>query len=105
MYEGQEFLMKKGNAKLTIYLSEVADQAIEFQKVRWHQFTALYNCNVELMEGAYFRLVEEENSVRLKQFVTDDRAPRKAYRELHHYHIFLDETGCHELFAESATIF
>lgn len=33
-----------------------------------------------------------------------DKSPLKAYKELHHYCIFLDETGCHEFFAESACI-
>ena len=96
--------MKNGNARLTIYLSELADQTVEFQKVRYHQFTALYNCSIELIEGAYFCLVEEENSERLRKFIANDSAPRKAYRTLHHYRIFLDETGCHEVFAESAII-
>jgi hypothetical protein len=63
----------------------------------------LPNCDAELITSAYFRLVEVTESCALSSFVEGDRAPRKAYTELHHYRIFLDETGCHELFAESVS--
>ena len=34
-------------------------------------------------------------------FTSADNSSTKAYSELHHYRIFLAETGCHEVFAES----
>jgi len=102
LYEGCEFIISGGDAKLTLFFSELPPFAINFSRVRWHQFTALPNCNVEMIRSAYFQLVAVRHSNSLRVFVEADRAPRKAYKELHHYRIFLDETGCHELFAESA---
>jgi hypothetical protein len=61
----------------------------------------LYNCSAEQINGAYFKLVEVPDSARLAEYVRNDKAPRKAYSELHHYRIFLAETGCHEVFAQS----
>ena len=100
-YEGCEFNMS-GDAQLRLVFSELPEIRINFSRVRWHQFTALPNCTVEMIEGAYFRLVELRDSSALAAFIAADQTPRKAYRELHHYRIFLDETGCHELFAQSA---
>jgi hypothetical protein len=56
-----------------------------------------------LVKSAYFQLVEVIESRALFSFIDNDRAPRRAYKELHHFRIFLDETGCYELFAESAS--
>lgn len=102
-YEGCEFSISGGDASLTIRFAELPPFEINFYRTRWHQFTALPNCDAELVKSAYFRLVEVMESRALSSFIDGDRAPRKTYRELHHYRIFLDETGCHELFAESAS--
>jgi hypothetical protein len=102
-YEGCEFSISGGDAKLTIRFAELPPFGINFYRTRWHQFTALPNCDAELVKSAYFRLVEVMESRALSSFVDGDRASRKAYKELHHYRIFLAETGCHELFAESAS--
>jgi len=64
----------------------------------------LPNCGAQLIKEAYFRLVEVTESYALSSFVDSDQAPKKAYKQLHHYRIFLDETGCHEIFAESASV-
>jgi hypothetical protein len=48
-------------------------------------------------------LVEVVESRARSSFIDGDRAPNKAYKHLHHYWIFLDETGFYELFAESAS--
>jgi hypothetical protein len=101
-YEGCEFIMSGGDARLTLFLSELPAFGISFSRARWHQFTALPNCSAEMVESAYFRLVELKDSRALAAFIEGDQAAGKAYRELHHYRIFLDETGCHELFAQSA---
>src|SRR5262245_7322592 len=95
--------MSGGDARLTIRFSELPPFEIDFPRARWHQFTALPNCDTETIAGAYFRLVEVMDSRALSSFVAGDRAPKKAYSELHHYRIFLDETGCHEVFAEFAS--
>ena len=63
----------------------------------------MYNCTAELIEGSYFVLSEISPSAGLDAYIKNDQAGAKAYRELHHYRIFLDETGCHEVFAESVS--
>jgi hypothetical protein len=101
-YEGCDFVMSGGEARLTLRFSELPDFRISFARLRRHQFTALPNCSVDMINTAYFRLVELKGSSALATFIKQDRAPKKAYRELHHYRIYLDETGCHEVFAQSA---
>jgi hypothetical protein len=101
-YERCEFLMSGGDATLTIHIAELGPVVIQFRRARWHQFTALYNCNAEIIRDAYFKLIEIVDSPALGAYVANDRASVKAYKELHHYQIFLDETGCHEVFAEVA---
>ena len=100
-YEGCEFMMSGGDARLTIRLSELPAFEVNFHRARWHQFTAMPNCSVEMIKNAYFRLVELVGSGALSSFIDNDHMMGKAYKELHHYRIFLDETGCHEVFAES----
>ena len=101
-YEGCEFNMARGNATLTVHLAELPAFAIEFHRVRWHRYTQLHNCPASWVQQAYFRLVEVPPSEALSQYVAADTSVAKPYAELHHYRIFLDETGCHEVFAESA---
>lgn len=103
-YEDSEFVMSGGDAILTIHVAEMKPIKINFSRVRWHQFTALYNCTPEQIEGAYFAVTEIPNSNSVATFIANDRAVAKAYRELHHYRIFLDETGCHELYAERCAL-
>jgi hypothetical protein len=57
-YEGCEFSMSGGDAKLTIRFAEQPPFEINFYRTRWHQFTALPNCDAEVIKNAYFRLVE-----------------------------------------------
>jgi hypothetical protein len=104
-YEDCDFLMSKGAALLTIYVTDMPPFKIQFSRVRWHEFTALYNCSAEQVKSAYFALVEIVESPSLTAYIANDKAVIKAYRELHHYRIFLDETGCHELFAQSCSAF
>jgi hypothetical protein len=104
-YEGCEFIMSGRDAKLTVRFSELPSFGITFFRIRWHQFTALPNCSEEMTKNAYFRLVELNDSKPLATFLDADKSPRKPYKELHHYKIFLDGTGCHEVFAESASTF
>ena len=101
-YEGCDLSLSKGNAVLRVHMTDLAPLAIQFNRVRWHQFTALPNCTDEMVGDAYFRVVEYPNSPAVANFIRQDRASKKAYTTLHHYRIFLDETGCHEVFAESA---
>ena len=60
----------------------------------------LYNCLAEQVQSCYLALQEVEGSAALAAYIANDKATVKAYQELHHCRIFLDETGCHELFAE-----
>ena len=97
--------MSGGGAELTIHVAELEQSPIRirFDRVRRHLFTALYNCSSDQV-AAYFRLIEVLDSADLAAYVAADTAPQKAYRELHHYRIFLDETGCHELYAQSCRV-
>ncbi|MGA7954369.1 MAG: hypothetical protein WCA07_12710 [Gloeobacterales cyanobacterium] len=100
-YEGCEFHMAGGNATLTICLAELPNFSMEFQRVRWHRYTQLHNCEAHWIQQAYFRLAEVPPNEALSRYVNADTSTVKPYSELHHYRIFLDETGCHEVFAES----
>src|SRR5829696_2526837 len=77
-YEGCEFIMSGGDARLTLLLSGLPAFGIRFSRARWHQFTALPNCSVEMIKGAYFRLVEVSDSRPLTAFIKGDQAPAKA---------------------------
>ncbi|ODU45398.1 hypothetical protein [uncultured Aquimonas sp.] len=101
-YEGCEFVMRGANATLTLHIAELPDVSIRFEGVRWHQFTSLYNCSPDMVRDAYFKLVEYPSSQALSRFISEDLAASKAYSRLSHYRIFLDETGCHDVFAQSA---
>lgn len=103
LFEGAGFRMATGDAELVATVTGRDDVVLTFRRVRWHEFTALYNCTSDQVNSAYFKLVELKGSPSVAKFVADDRAGRKAYRELRHFRVFLDEHGCHELFAESAT--
>jgi hypothetical protein len=72
-----------------------------FQRVRWHEFTAVYNCSTDQTQSAYFKLMRLDDSERLANYVMADGAASKAYTQLHHFRIFLDELGCHEPFAQA----
>ena len=103
-YESCEFVMSGGGATLTVRIAQLAPLSVRFSKVRWHQFTALYNCTPEMVNDSYFRLVEYRNSLAIASFIAHDSAGKKVYSTLSHFRIFLDETGCHEVFAESAAV-
>nr|WP_315467689.1 hypothetical protein [uncultured Undibacterium sp.] len=103
LYEGYDFLISSGGALLTLKLAEMENFSIRFDRVRWHQFTALPNCTTEMIQDAYFRLVEYKESPNVGMFIRGDKLGGAAYSKLSHYRIFLDETGCHEVYAESAT--
>jgi len=94
--------MIAGDAELIIDIANMPRVSIKFHRARWHRFTSLYACPAEWIEAAYFRLIEISPSRELDAFLASDQAAIKPYTELHHYRIFLDETGCHELYAESA---
>jgi len=103
-FEGAEFHMVRGDARLVVHVAEEPDVVVTFQRVRWHEFTALYNCSPEQVSTSYFKLTEVESSQPLAKYVASDRASARAYSELHHFRIFLDEHGCHEVFAQSAAL-
>jgi hypothetical protein len=101
-YEGCELHMVGGNASLMLHVAELPDFEIRFARVRWHRYTQMYSCEASWVAEAYFRLIEVQPSELLDSFIKSDRSLQKAYKELHHFRIFLDETGCHEFFAEAA---
>lgn len=103
-YESHEFHMNEADAYLLLKITDLPDFKIQFLRVRWHQYTQLSNCDPAWIKEAYFRLVEVSPNERLRQYVADDRATIRPYGELFHYRIFLDESGCHEVFAEDAFV-
>jgi len=103
-YIGCEVLMRNGNATLVVFIEESAEVRIDFHKVRWHQYTDLHHCSLEMLRDAYFKLIEVKNSKERDLFIMAAAATKtRPYNEIHHYRIFLDETGCHEFLAESVS--
>jgi len=100
-YEGCDFGLSGGDARLRYGVRSCRLSKLSHH-TSWHQFTALPNCDVGFVRNAYFRPVEVVESPALSSFIEADGALRKAYQQLRHYRIFLDETGCHEVFAERA---
>jgi hypothetical protein len=56
-----------------------------------------------MIQDAYFRHVEYKDSPNVAMFIRGDKFGGTACTKLSHYRIFLAETGCHEVYAESAT--
>ncbi len=96
-------LINNGTAILKIDIIEVGVLVIEFRKCRFIRYTALPNCTSDMVKS-YFKVDEIVNSEQLNTFEEQDRSTKKAYSSLHHYQIFLDETGCYEIFAENAKL-
>jgi len=103
-FEGAEFRMSQGDAELVVHVTGEPDVVVTFKRIRWHEYTALYNCSSDQVSGSYFKLTEVESSRALAAYMAADKASAKAYSELHHFRVFLDEHGCHEVFAQSARI-
>lgn len=102
-YESHEFHMANGNADLLLKIADLPDVKIHFRRVWWHQYTQLHSCDPSWIKKAYFRVVEVSPDERLRHFLAQDQASVKAYGRLFHYRIFLDESGCHEVFAEEGS--
>ncbi len=103
LFDEAELTISGGNARLLIRVAEHSNIALQFQRARWHEFTALPNCSADQVNTAYFKVVRLDESKRLTDYVGADSSPQRAYKELHYYRVFLDEHGCHEIFAESFT--
>ncbi|MYM73821.1 hypothetical protein GTP56_16645 [Duganella sp. FT134W] len=101
-YEGSELHMVDGNAALVLHVAELPLLEMRFTNVRWHRYTQLYCCETSWIAHAYFKLIEVSPLEELARFLQSDRSTRRAYKQLHHFRIFLDETGCYEFFAETA---
>lgn len=101
-YEGCELSMANGDAELTLHVFGMPPICIKFTRVRWHRYTALYACDSEWISGFYFKVAEVPNSTELAAHLKADKSSTKAYAQLHHFRIFIDETGCHDFLAETA---
>jgi hypothetical protein len=64
----------------------------------------LPNCSADQVRSAYFTLVDLGSTQRLSSFLASDSSFSKAHGSLRHFRIFLYETGCHEILAESARV-
>ena len=80
LFDAAEFLYGARNARLLIKVAEHSNIIVQFKRVRWHEFTALYNCSAEQVKSAYFKLVRLDESERLTKYIAADRAASKAYR-------------------------
>lgn len=98
-FSSAELLLKEGHATLTLHIDELEDISLHFIGVRWHNFTSLYNCSTNQL-SAYFKVVEITHSDYLRQYKIKD----KLAAESHHYRIFLDDHGCHEIIAKEVTL-
>jgi hypothetical protein len=103
-FQGAEFHMSQGDASLVTHVAGGDDVVVIFKGIRWHEFTAVYNCSSEQVSSSYFKLTEVTSSTPLAKYLAADQALAKAYKDLHHYRIFLDEHGCHEVFSQSARV-
>jgi hypothetical protein len=88
--------MSAGNAQLLIGVAEQSNIVLKFQRVRWHEFTAVYNCSTDQIQSAYFKLMRLDDSERLAKYVMADGAAPKAYTQLHHFRISLRKRGKEE---------
>jgi hypothetical protein len=101
-YEDCELHMSNGNAVLAVLVTGRKPFRIGFTNVRWHRFTSLYACPADWVSAYYFKVGVVAGSLDLENHLRADQASVKSYSELHHFRIFLDETGCHEFLAERA---
>ena len=101
-YEDCELQMAAGNAVLAVHVIGQDPIRVKFMRVRWHRFTSVYACPAEWVSGYHFKVAVVYESRELENNLRADQASVKPYKELHHFRIFLDETGCHEFLAESA---
>lgn len=102
LYEGCNFSQNGANAVLQININEVGDQFVNFEKVRSFKFTALPNCTTQMIT-AYFKVVDCGSTNDLTKFVASNSFDKLMDRSLKHYMIFLDETGCYEVFAHAVS--
>jgi hypothetical protein len=47
LFSATEFLMSGGNALLLIKVAEQSNILAKFQRVRWKEFNAVYNCSTD----------------------------------------------------------
>jgi len=102
LYETCEFLHSEGNSVLKIIVNEIGTLYVLFQHVRFFKFTALPNCTPSMI-SAYFKVVDCGSTPELHSFREQNSFNHKMDLSLKHYMIFLDETGCYEVFANNVT--
>ncbi|MDM3870500.1 hypothetical protein QSV34_03920 [Porticoccus sp. W117] len=102
LYSGYEFNQSEGRAWLTIHVDEVGNKTIEFEGVRYHQFTELYACSFEMVD-AYFKLVNLGQTQQLVNYLKIIESRCDSARDVTHFRIFLDESGCFDIYASSAS--
>lgn len=96
-------LTHNGDAILAIDIIELGCLRLHFVRCRYIQFTALYNCSSDMVKS-YFCVDDLGESADLSRYVLGDIASKKAYKSLSHYRIFLDETGCYDIYSESVAL-
>lgn len=102
LYSEAKFHTEGKQALLTVKINEIGNKFIKFYRVKYHQFTALHHCDESMIE-AYFKVIELPKSKELKKFLNKGNSGYPS-ENLKHFRIFLDETGCFDIFAESAAL-
>jgi hypothetical protein len=74
---------------------------LRFLAVRAHRHRAENHCTSWHVEGAYDTLIEIEGSEWVAELRALSMARKMGDREMHHYMIYLDSSGCYEIVAQS----
>jgi hypothetical protein len=96
-------LVQAGGDTMVTYVRETTDQRFEggirFLRARAFRFRAEAHCTVWHVEGAYNQLVEVEDSPWVAEL--DRPGPPSRTWEMHHYMVYIEDSGCYEVASES----
>jgi hypothetical protein len=74
---------------------------LRFQDVRAYRFRAESHCTLWHIRDVYDTLVEIEDSDWVEELRALSKRVTQRSREIHHYMIYLDSSGCYEIAARS----
>jgi hypothetical protein len=103
-FENCAFSMHDGEARLTITMQEIPAFVIHFRRLCWHRFTPAAACTPILTEGCHMAVAEVARSPALRHHVMKEKLAADLAAKLHHYRVYLGPGGCHEAFAEAASL-
>lgn len=103
-FERCSFALADRKATMTIYMKDLEPFVIHFSNLCWHRFTPHDECPSTITEGCHMAVAEVRASPALRHHIARENIPEKAARRLHHYRIYFGKGGCHEAFANSASL-